>query len=143
MSRFWFWKQWLFVVGITLAVFGALMALLSGSPLFSYFNRQIDPAFWSAVSVDESAKAFQEWIYGVWGATIAGWGVFTAFIARYPFRNGERWAWNCLATGVAVWFALDTGLSILHAVYFNAVFNVVVLLAVALPLAFSRRYFPR
>lgn len=141
MNRFRFWQQWLLVVGLILSVFGILMALLSGTPLFSYLNLQIDPAFWSVTTVDESARSFQEWIYGVWGATIAGWGVFTAFIARYPFGNGEKWAWNCLATGVVVWFALDTALSVAHGVYFNAVFNLVVFLAFSLPLASSRRYF--
>jgi len=99
MSELSLWQRWLLVVGILLSVFGMLMALLSGTPLFEAFNRQIDPAFWSASSVEDSARSFQQWVYGVWGATIAGWGVFTWFIARYPFRNGEKWAWNCLAAG--------------------------------------------
>jgi hypothetical protein len=46
MSNFRFWQRWMVAVGIAIVVFGILMAVLSGSPLFDLFNRQIDPAFW-------------------------------------------------------------------------------------------------
>jgi hypothetical protein len=138
MTSFAFWQRWLFAVGVLISIFGILMALLSGTPIFELFNRQIDPAFWGTNSVDPNARAFQAWVYGLWGATIAGWGIFLAFIAKYPFRNKEKWAWNCLAAGLAVWFVLDTALSVYYRVYFNAVFNTVLLILVALPLLVTR-----
>jgi hypothetical protein len=141
MLSFSFWQKWLVALGMVLAVFGTLMALLSGTPLFELFNRQIDPAFWGASAVGESARVFQQWIYGVWGATIAGWGVFVAFIAFYPFREKEKWAWDCLAAGISLWFVLDTLLSVSYRVYFNAVFNTVLLILALLPLAFTRKDF--
>ncbi|MGB6063204.1 MAG: hypothetical protein WBG50_00230, partial [Desulfomonilaceae bacterium] len=95
MTSFSFWQKWLFVVGVIVTIFGTLMAKLSGAHVFDLFNRQIDPAFWGASAVGASAKEFQQWVYGVWGATIAGWGAFMAFIAYYPFAQKERWAWNC------------------------------------------------
>ncbi|MGB6067906.1 MAG: hypothetical protein WBG50_24125, partial [Desulfomonilaceae bacterium] len=88
-----------------------------------------------------SAKEFQQWVYGVWGATIAGWGAFMAFIAYYPFAQKERWAWNCIVTGLAIWFVLDTTLSIYHRVYFNAAFNTALLILAGLPLAATRKDF--
>ena len=141
MAYFSFWQRWLFVVGILIAVFGILMAFLGGTSLFDVFNRQIDPVFWSASALEEGARGFQGWIYGVWGATIAGWGIFVAFIAHYPFRNRERWAWNCLVAGILVWFVLDTSLSIFHKVYFNAAFNTALLLLAMLPIILTRKYF--
>ena len=143
MTSFSFWQRWLFVVGVIIAIFGALMAKLSGAYVFDLFNRQIDPAFWGAAAVGESAKEFQKWVYGVWGATIAGWGVFIAFIAHYPFANKEKWAWNCIVTGLAVWFVLDTTLSIYHRVYFNAAFNSALLILAGLPLAVTKKHFIR
>ncbi len=136
-----FWQKWLLVVGIVIAVFGTLMALLSGTPLFDVLNRQIDPAFWGVNPVSGNAKVFQQWIYGVWGATIAGWGVFVTFIARYPFRAKERWAWDCLILGMAVWFVLDTSLSIYYQVYFNAAFNTALLILALLPAVATRKQF--
>jgi hypothetical protein len=140
MTGFSFWQKWLLGVGVVIAVFGAAMTLLSATPLFDLFNRQIDPAFWGSNPVGESAKGFQQWIYGVWGATIAGWGIFVAFMARYPFRNKERWVWNCLVTGMLVWFVLDTSLSIYYKVYFNAAFNTVLWILAMLPVVFTKKY---
>lgn len=94
MPSFWFWQRWLLIVGIVISLFGTLMTLTSGTPLFDLFNQQIDPSFWIANSIDPGAKIFQQWIYGVCGATIAGWGVFVTFIVHYPFRKKDKWAWN-------------------------------------------------
>jgi hypothetical protein len=141
MSNFLFWQRWLFVVGIGIVVFGILMAVFSGSPLFDLFNRQIDPAFWAREQALGTILRFQHWIYGVWGATIAGWGVFLAFIVHFPFRNKEKWAKNCLILGLLVWFVLDTSLSLFYKVYFNAAFNTVLLILAGLPIVFTRKEF--
>jgi hypothetical protein len=140
MSSFTFWQKWLLAVGILIAGFGILMALAAGTPLFDVFNRQIDPAFWTG-AVDGTARQFQHWIYGVWGATIAGWGIFLVYIVRHPFLNRERWAWECVAVGLAVWFILDTSLSLSSGVYFNVAFNSLLLVAAAVPLMLTRRAF--
>ena len=117
------------------------MVLASGTPLFDLFNRQIDPTFWGASAVGDSVKRFQQWLYGVWGATIAGWGVFVTFIARYAFAKKERWAWHCLLTGLAVWFVLDTGISFVYQVYFNVAFNTAIFILAMLPLVFTHKEF--
>jgi hypothetical protein len=141
MQKFFFWQRWLFVVGLGIAAFGILMAFLSGTPIFDLFNRQIDPAFWGTGSSLDSIRPFQQWVYGIWGATIAGWGVFVTFVAHYPFRNKEKWAWNCLVLGLLVWFVLDTVLSIFHKVYFNVAFNTTLLILAGLPAIFTRKEF--
>jgi hypothetical protein len=128
-------------VGIVIAVFGVLMAILSGTPLFDLFNRQIDPAFWGAGAVGDPAIRFQQWIYGVWGATVAGWGIFLTFVARYPFAKKERWAWNCVVLGLLVWFILDTTLSFYYQVYFNVAFNAGLLVLTMAPMVFTRKEF--
>ncbi len=141
MTSFSFWQRWLFVVGIVVSVFGVLMTVFSGTPLFDLFNRQIDPAFWGTNAVDIAARQFQHWLYGVWGATIAGWGIILAYIAHYPFIKRERWAWNGLVFGLVVWFVLDTSLSLFYKVYFNAAFNMALLILVGLPVVVTRNEF--
>lgn len=141
MSRFEFWQRWLLGLGIAISIFGLYMALFSGTPLFALFNRQIDPAFWGANAVDAPAKQFQQWIYGAWGATIVGWGIVLVYIARYPFKRKERWSWNGLVFGLLAWFVLDTSLSVLYRVYFNAAFNTMLLILAGLPVLFTRKEF--
>jgi hypothetical protein len=141
MSKFSFWQRWLFVVGLIITAFGLVMAFLNGTAIFELFNRQIAPVFWNVGAMPEAATRFRQWAYGAWGATVAGWGVFVAFIAHYPFRHRERWSWNCLAAGLLVWYLADTGISLYFKVYFNAAFNTVLLILVTLPLACTRKHF--
>ena len=141
MFKFSFWQRWLFVVGLVIAAFGLVMAFLNGTIVFELFNGQINPVFWGTGDMPEAATRFRQWAYGAWGATVAGWGIFVAFIAHYPFRHRERWSWNCLATGLLVWYLVDTAISLYFRVYFNAAFNTLLLMLVTLPLAFTRKHF--
>ncbi|MFQ5399613.1 MAG: hypothetical protein ACE5E7_08455 [Anaerolineae bacterium] len=128
-------------MSLIIIVFGVFMALLNGTALFDWFNNQIDPVFWEDTAVPDNAQTFQRFIYGVLGATVAGWGVFLAFIAYCPFRQKEKWAWNCVLAGLLLWFLIDTPISLYFQVAFNAAFNTLLLVSAILPLAFTRRFF--
>ena len=143
MKNFLFWQKWLFIVSLSIIGFGTFMAFFGGTMFYDKFiNTQINPAFWGGYDVEDAAAGFQQWIYGCWGATIAGWGIFMAFIAQYPFKNKEKWSWNCLAIGVSFWFIIDTYISLHFKVYFNAfIINMPFFLFLGLPLVFSRKYF--
>ncbi len=142
MDRFSFWQRWLFVVSLIIVAFGLTLALFNQTPAFNFlFNNQVNPVFWGNGPVTVEAVMFQRWIYGVLGATVAGWGTVIAFIVYYPFCRKEGWAWNSLATGMLVWFIPDTLISLYFGVVFNAAFNVLLLAAVFLPLLATRRYF--
>lgn len=144
MKKFSFWYQWLFVVGLLLVVFGVALALFNQTPIFDFlFNNQIDPVFWVDGQALPEMSRFQQWVYGVLGATIAGWGICVAFLARNPFQNKEFWAWNAIALGITVWFVIDTALSLCFQVVFNLAFNTVLFIVFWLPLAFTRGYFGR
>lgn len=141
MTAFSFWQRWLLAVGLFITIFGIAMAVLSGTPLFELLNRQIDPAFWGMNTVDDVSRHFQQWVYGAWGATIAGWGIFATSIAHYPFKKKEKWAWQCIVFGLVVWFILDTSLSLGYRVYFNVALNTVLLVLAMLPVVFTRKDF--
>ncbi len=141
MKRSGVWDAWLFAVSVGMTAFGVFMALFSRSPIFAAFNRQIDPIFWPAGLTDPAVRAFQEMIYGVWGATVAGFGALAAFIVRVPFRARQRWARDALVVAVAAWFVLDSGISALYGVWFNVGFNSAVLVALALPVGLTWKEF--
>ncbi len=141
LRRFLFCQRWLLALGVIIVVFGVALAFLYSTPLFDIFRTQIDPVFWGAGELTGGTIAFQQWIYGVLGATMAGWGVCIAFIAAVPFKRKEKWAWNCLALAVSLWFVIDTFLSWRFGALFNVAFNVLIFLAAMLPLLLSRRDF--
>ncbi|MFX0209662.1 MAG: hypothetical protein ACFFDT_27020 [Candidatus Hodarchaeota archaeon] len=141
MERFDLWQKWLFVVGLLIIIFGVMMTFLNGTMLFDMINDQVNPVFWDDGNIPDETKDFQGWIYAVLGSAMAGWGIFIIFIAHYPFQKKEQWSWNCLVTGLSVWFCLDTAFSLYFEVYFNAVFNTALFLLVIVPLAFTRNDF--
>lgn len=141
MKGFLFWQRWLFGVGLLIILFGIMMALFSGTTLFQLFDSQVNPVFWGTEGLADNVRRFQQWIYGVLGATVAGWGILLTFIAHYPFKKKEKWSWDCLLVALLVWFLVDTAISLHFRVYFNAIFNTVLLILVVLPLVFTRRHF--
>ncbi len=142
MDRFSFWQKGLFVIGIVVSVLGVWIALFNGTALFDLvFNRQIDPVFWGAGGPCRDARSFQQWIYGVLGATVASWGIALAFVAHYPFKKKEKWAWNSVLIGLLLWYVIDTPVSAYYKVYFNVLFNTVVFVVALLPLVFTKRHF--
>ena len=142
MLKFPFWQKWLLAVSIIMLGFGILLALLNGTFLFDWMNNGINPPFWQdAGLITPAIHAYQQWTIGLLGTVMACWGLTVAFIAHYPFRRLENWAWFCVALGVGLWFVMDESLSLFYRVYFNALFNLVFLAMLVLPLAFSRRHF--
>jgi hypothetical protein len=141
MMEFKFWQRWLLIVAIIVTLFGVFMALFNNTPLFNLFNDQIDPVFWGSQDPPNSSLIFHRWVYGVWGATVAGWGLTLAFLAHHPYKQRERWARSALTYGLSLWYLLDTGFSIYFGVYFNALFNTLLLLLAGLPLVFTWKEF--
>ncbi|MTV50294.1 hypothetical protein GJ688_15090 [Heliobacillus mobilis] len=135
MRDYHFWRKWLFFFGLAFTVFGLVLAFFSQTAFFDLlFNDQINPTFWPDPFSQEPPRTFQAWIYGVLGATCAGWGVFIAFLAHYPLAKKEPWAWQCIFVGITLWFFVDTAISLYFGVIFNAVFNVLLLLVSLVPL---------
>ncbi len=138
MRNFTSWCRWLWIASLVLIVFGIAMALLNQTIVFATLNRSIDPVFWPA-QVPGGVSAFQGWVYGAWGATVIGWGVMVAALARYAFPRREAWAWWAMAAGLGVWYVIDTAVSAMHGVWVNVVLNTVLIIMFAIPLAATCR----
>lgn len=138
MRSFVFWQRWLWIASLGLIVFGAAMALLNRTFVFSAFNRAIDAGFWQA-ALPEGVPAFQGWAYGAWGATVAGWGLMCELLVRHAFAGREAWSWWAMAASIGVWYVLDTTISAVNEVWANVILNTVLLALFAIPLAATRR----
>lgn len=138
MRSFPFWQRWLWVASLGLVVFGGAMALLNRTIVFVAFNRAIDAGFWQA-ALPEGVPAFQGWVYGAWGATVAGWGLMCALLVRHAYARHVAWSWRAMAASVGLWFILDTAISAANQVWVNVVLNTILLAVFAIPLAATRR----
>ena len=142
MKKFDFWVIWLNIVSVFFTLFGILLALFNQTSFFDVlFNNNINSVFWGNTSIAIEMLHFQQWIYGVLGATCAGWGIIIWFIVNNSFKKMEHWAWNCILTGILLWFVFDESISLYFKVYFNAAFNLVLILAIIVPLVCTRKYF--
>lgn len=140
--RFDIWCRLLFVVCCLLIAMGLWMVFF---PLLGLVTPTKDPfvsTLWAGGPgpSPESAR-FYRWALGVWGGTLAGWALVLAYIVRHPFRRRERWAWRAVAAGVALWFPLDTFVSLYFKIYLNAALNGALLLLIAIPLWATKKRF--
>jgi len=141
MDRFTFWQRWLLVLSLIIVVFGVFMAIFNQSSIFSLLSHQIDPVFWGEEAIPVAYAQFQGWVYGVLGATMAGWGLMLLYIIWYSFIRRERWAWTAIAVSLGFWYLLDTSISLHFGVTFNTVFNTLLLILVIPPLISTRKAF--
>jgi hypothetical protein len=137
-----FWQKWLIVVCIYNIVFGLLLALFGQFQFMDVLlNQYFDPIFWPDGQITEGALQYKNWITSVLGSVVASWGMLIGFIAYYPFRRKEKWAWNAIAIAVLFWFVIDTACSLYYDVAINAAFNLFTLALLMMPLLFTRKYF--
>lgn len=123
-------------------LFGLMLALFNESPLMNaLINQYYDPVFWPSGHIGAGAMHYKAWSSSVLGAVVASWGLLIVFIAYYPFNQREKWAWICIAAGIALWFVVDTACSLYYHVPINALFNLFTLLLFAVPLLFTFKHF--
>ena len=140
--RFRFWCGWLGVAAYATIAFGLGLALGSTSaPVAALLLHPTNAIFWGAAAPDPVTVAYQGFVHGVLGATVAGWGVLMLAVARAAFRRRERWAWRAMAGALLAWFVPDTAISIAYAVWPNVALNVAVAALLGLPLVATRRAF--
>ncbi|MFK7908678.1 MAG: hypothetical protein AB8B69_26355 [Chitinophagales bacterium] len=142
MNNFNFWQKWLYYTSIFFAFVGIAVALFNNSILFDLWNHYLK--IWLGIEGELPANLlkFKTFILAPLGGTIAGSYVLMAFIAKYPFRNREKWAWQAATFSLLTWFVVDSSLCFYHGAYFNIVLiNLFTLVVQGLPLVFTRKYF--
>ena len=122
---------WLQVV-LAGVFFYSLFLVLAGrtaGSLFAWFG------FGPDESIDTSAvRDYLRLPFMVLGAVMAGWSLLMIQIVRGPLREGSRWAWLMLVQSLALWFLLDTGMSLVLRYPTHAFFNVPFAIALGIPL---------
>ncbi len=126
-----FWITWLQAVLALLFVY-ALVLVFAGSVAGSVFSAL---GFGPPSPVDSGGVgAYLKLPFMVLGAVLAGWSLMMIQIVRGPLRDGSAWALPILVRSLALWFVLDTGMSLVLGFPAHALFNVPFALALGIPL---------
>ena len=122
------WLQVVLAVVFFYSLFLVLAGRTAGS-LFAWFG------FGPDESIDTSeVRDYLRLPFMVLGAVMAGWSLLMMQLVRGPLREGSRWAWLMLAQSLALWFLLDTGMSLVLGYPMHALFNIPFAVALGIPL---------
>ncbi len=126
---------WLQAVLAGVCIYSLILVLAgrTAGSLFAWFG------FGPDESIDTSAvREYLRLPFMVLGAVMAGWSLLMIQMVRGPLRDGSRWAWLMLVQSLALWFLLDTGMSLVLGYPTHALFNVPFAVALGIPLVSLR-----
>ena len=105
-----------------------------GETMFEWLGFGLDDG-----NVEGAQRDYAQLLFGILGAVIVGWMAIIGAIVVIPLRRRESWAWWAIVISVAVWFVLDTGMSLILGFVGHALFNVAFAIGLAVPLAAIKR----
>lgn len=126
-----FWTRWLQAVLLLLLSY-ALVLVFAGAVAAWLFD-----ALGFGPSPEIASDAVLDYLrlpFAVLGAVMAGWALQMLLVVRRRDQLGESLAIPMLAIPLALWFVLDTGMSIVLGYPTHALFNVPFAIALGLPL---------
>lgn len=126
------WIRWL--LGVLVLLLGyALLLVFAGSVAGSLFSIL---GFGPSDEIDnDEVRDYLRLPFMVLGAVLAGWAVTLIQLVRGPLRDGATWVVTLVIRSLAVWFVLDTGVSLMLGFPTHALFNVPFAIALGVPLA--------
>lgn len=126
-----FWTRWLQVMLVLLLAY-ALVLVFAGAVAAWLFD-----ALGFGPSAEIASDAVLDYLrlpFAVLGAVMAGWALQMLLIVRCRERLGTSLTISMIAIPLALWFVLDTGMSIVLGHPAHALFNVPFAAALGLPL---------
>ncbi|MBX3274264.1 MAG: hypothetical protein KF729_28615 [Sandaracinaceae bacterium] len=132
--------RYLLVACAWFALLGLVVAVAGTSALFEPYTAAMAQRFFGAPSLPADVVPFTAFLFGPIGGSIAGKWVAAGAVVWGGLAQRERWAWHASVAGLASWFVIDSGMSIVHGAYFNVLMiNLVPLALFGAPLFFARR----
>ena len=131
-------KIFLQLIAIAHILGGIFLPLLVNSTLFATYNTLLYQALGSDTTAQNSAINF---LMGLFGPTIASWGVLFLYVVSTAFKNPDQRGWWTIFLSCIVWAPYDSLLSIQQGIPINAFINLVSALAILVPLFMARKHF--
>lgn len=131
--------RWLMLVGLSHVVLGMVLAfavhLPITQPYFDYLHASV-----AALPPSVEFQGLLRTLVGLFGPTVASWGVLFCVLVMLYRRHGHRLIKPAIFFALLIWCALDSALSSHFGLLLHAYLNAAAALSIALPLAFLRPF---
>jgi hypothetical protein len=131
-------KIFLQLIAIAHIIGGILLPFLVNTSLFATYNTLVYRALGFDVARTNSEINF---LIGLFGPTIASWGVLFLYVVTSAFKNLDPKGWWAIFLCCLAWAPYDSLLSIQKGIHINALINLISALAILTPLFVVRKYF--
>lgn len=131
-------KIFLQLIALAHIIGGILLPFLVNTSLFETYNTLVYQALGFDVTRTNSEINF---LIGLFGPTIASWGVLFFYGVTSAFKNLDQKGWWAIFLCCLAWAPYDSLLSIQKGIYINALINLISALAILTPLFVVRKYF--
>jgi hypothetical protein len=131
-------KNFLQLIAIAHIIGGILLPFLVNTSLFETYNTLVYQALGFHTA---GPKPDINFLIGLFGPTIASWGVLFLYVVTSAFRNLDQKGWWAIFLCCLAWAPYDSLLSIQKGIYVNALINLVSALAILTPLFMVKKYF--
>ncbi len=133
MKTFRFWTKMLMIPAILMFFVGVFLVINNIS-----VNSPVDDPFFKKFCETGAPLKGTNIIYsalsGIMGSVAASWSVFIFIFSRRLLKEPELWIMNCILIATTIWYIGDAGISYIHGVYLNVIFNTVFFLSVIIPI---------
>ncbi len=141
-QSFVFWQKWLVVISCVGILTGFLLPFISGVDFIAAgYNKALAKAFFGQNALPENVAIYNQWVWGMLGAVITAWSICMLFLALYPFKRQERWAWYCLASSLTITVIVDVGFSVYFDFYTEIVVALMWFISGIIPMITTYKYF--
>jgi hypothetical protein len=132
--------KWIFCLGIIVVLAGVVFALI----VPRYFTG-LQGLFYRVFNPDQSISSLPakdlshiNWIYGVLGAVMIGWGMMIVLFSWRLFAENAAWIWNTIMISITIWYLVDTGISLYYKVILNVIINSIIFMLALIPYALRK-----
>ncbi|OYU84681.1 MAG: hypothetical protein CFE24_05110 [Flavobacterium sp. BFFFF2] len=116
-QHFLFWQKWLYYTSLLFALFGIVFALYGNNILFAPYNQMLTRVFWHTTQFPPEVAPFRAFIYGPLGGTICCCYILLAFIAKYAFKEKQKWARTAIIVAFSFWVGIDSSVCLYFGAY--------------------------
>ncbi len=128
-------EKWLKTLSVIHMIGGLLLPFLVFSQWSDSYFAQI------ALQFPDSNSESLRFLIGIFGPTLASWGLLFYFAVSKAFESLKQKDWWFLIVAILVWGILDTSYSLYFNIQAHLYLNGLVMLFLLLPLAFTKKYF--
>ena len=131
-------KFFLQLIAIAHIIGGVLLPFLVYTSVFATYNTMV----YQALGFDTTwTNPEVNFLTGLFGPTIASWGVLFFYVVSSAFKNLDPKGWWAIFLSCVAWAPYDSLLSIQHGIYINGLINLISAAAILTPLFLARNYF--